>query len=46
VKLLEAGRAKDASDYIRDVHWDYDVQRTYVEQYYGLSTDRQPVVLG
>jgi DNA-binding GntR family transcriptional regulator len=46
VKFLEEGRAKDASDYIRDVHWDYDVQRTYVEQYYGLSIAPQPVALG
>jgi DNA-binding GntR family transcriptional regulator len=36
VRLLEAGRAKDAADYIRDVHWDFNVQRTYVEQYYGV----------
>lgn len=36
VRLLEAGRRKDAADYIRDVHWDFDVQRTYVEQYYGV----------
>jgi len=35
VGLLEAGRARDAANYIRDVHWDFDVQRSYVEQYYG-----------
>ncbi len=35
VRLLESGKARDASDYIRDVHWDFDVQRSYVEQYYG-----------
>jgi len=34
-RLLEAGQAKDAASYIRDVHWDFDVQRSYVEQYYG-----------
>ena len=37
VRLLEAGRARDAADYIRDVHWDFDVQRSYVEQYYGAA---------
>lgn len=36
VRLLEGGRAKDAAGYIRDVHWDFDVQRPYVEQYYGV----------
>ena len=38
VRLLESGKAKDAAAYIRDVHWDFDVQRSYVEQYYGAPT--------
>ncbi len=43
VELLEAGQARDAADYIRDVHWDFDVQRPYVEQYYA---EPETVVLG
>jgi DNA-binding GntR family transcriptional regulator len=35
VRLLESGKATEAAAYIRDVHWDFDVQRPYVEQYYG-----------
>ena len=45
VRLLEARKAKDAADYIRDVHWDFDVQRPYVEQYYGAPVP-ETVVLG
>jgi DNA-binding GntR family transcriptional regulator len=35
VRLIEQGRARDAAAYIRDVHWDYDTQSPYIEQYYG-----------
>lgn len=45
VRLLDAGKSKAAADYIRDVHWDFDVQRPYVEQYYG-ATVAEPVALG
>jgi DNA-binding GntR family transcriptional regulator len=45
VRLLEGGRATDAAAYIRDVHWDFDVQRSYVEQYYG-SPAPESVALG
>lgn len=34
VRLIEEGRDRDAANFIRDVHWDFDVQRPYVEQYY------------
>lgn len=37
VRLLETGKGRDAAGYIRDVHWDFDVQRSYVEQYYGAA---------
>lgn len=32
--LLEAGDARLAADYLRDVHWGFDVQRPFVLQYY------------
>jgi DNA-binding GntR family transcriptional regulator len=34
VRLIEQGRARDAAAYIRDIHWDYDTQGPYIEQYY------------
>jgi DNA-binding GntR family transcriptional regulator len=45
VRLLEAGNAKDAAGYLRDVHWDFDVQRPYIEQYYGVPIP-ETVALG
>ena len=32
--LLEAGDARLAADYLRDVHWGFEVQRPFVLQYY------------
>lgn len=32
--LLEAGDARLAADYLRDVHWGFDVQRPFVVRYY------------
>lgn len=32
--LLESGHYKSAADYIRDVHWSYEVQERFIEQYY------------
>jgi len=32
--LLEAGDVRLAADYLRDVHWGFDVQRPFVLQYY------------
>jgi DNA-binding GntR family transcriptional regulator len=34
VDLLERGAVRSAGDYLRDVHWSFDVQRRYVLQYY------------
>jgi DNA-binding GntR family transcriptional regulator len=35
VELLAEGRAREAAEYVRDVHWSYSVQEPYVRQYYG-----------
>ncbi len=34
IRLLEAGDARAAADYIRDVHWSFEVQLPFIEQYY------------
>jgi DNA-binding GntR family transcriptional regulator len=34
IRLLEEGRDKEAADYIRDVHWSYEVQEEFAKQYY------------
>ena len=34
IRLLEEGRGKEAADYIRDVHWSYEVQEKFAKQYY------------
>ena len=34
IRLLEADDAPAAADYIRDVHWSFEVQKPYIEQYY------------
>jgi DNA-binding GntR family transcriptional regulator len=34
IRLLEAGEARAAADYIRDVHWSFGVQKPFIEQYY------------
>lgn len=34
LRLLEQGKAKEAADYIRDVHWSYNVQEAFIKQYY------------
>jgi DNA-binding GntR family transcriptional regulator len=34
IRLLEAGRARSAANYIREVHWSFEVQKPYIEQYY------------
>jgi DNA-binding GntR family transcriptional regulator len=43
VRLLSAGDARAAASYIRDVHWDFEVQRPYIEQYYGAPST-EPVL--
>ena len=34
VALLSQGDARGAADYLRDVHWSFDVQRPFILQYY------------
>jgi DNA-binding GntR family transcriptional regulator len=34
IRLLEAGDARAAADYIREVHWSFEVQKPFIEQYY------------
>ncbi|HRW87173.1 MAG TPA: GntR family transcriptional regulator [Thermovirgaceae bacterium] len=34
IELLETGDAKAASDYMRDVHWSFEVQRPWIHRYY------------
>lgn len=35
VHLLELGRIEDAAAQIRDVHWSFEVQRSFIETYYS-----------
>jgi len=43
IELLSEGRYVDATNYIRDVHWSYKVQGTYIRKYYSdeAGTDSQ-----
>jgi DNA-binding GntR family transcriptional regulator len=34
IRLLENGEADTAARYIRDVHWSYEIQEPFIEQYY------------
>jgi DNA-binding GntR family transcriptional regulator len=34
VRLIEQGNREQASSYIRDVHWSYDVQEKFLKRYY------------
>jgi len=34
VALLDEGKSQEAADYLRDVHWSFDVQAPYVRTYY------------
>jgi DNA-binding GntR family transcriptional regulator len=34
IRLLEAGDARAAADYIREVHWSFEVQKPFIQQYY------------
>jgi hypothetical protein len=34
IRLLEAGDGKAAADYVRNVHWSYEVQKPFIEEYY------------
>lgn len=44
LRLLEAGRTGEAADFLRDVHWDYDVQAIYIEQYYRDGASEKTTV--
>jgi DNA-binding GntR family transcriptional regulator len=35
VDLIEKGKSQEASSFIRDVHWSYDVQEKYIQRYYS-----------
>ncbi|HPE91791.1 MAG TPA: hypothetical protein PK146_05805, partial [Synergistales bacterium] len=35
IELLETGDAKAASDYMRDVHWSFEVQKPWIRRYYS-----------
>ena len=39
VRLMEVGDARGAADFIRDVHWSYEVQRPFIERYYVDEAD-------
>jgi DNA-binding GntR family transcriptional regulator len=39
-RLVEAGSARAAADHLRDVHWSYDVQERFIEQYYFADEAR------
>jgi DNA-binding GntR family transcriptional regulator len=34
IRLIESGDVRAAADYVRDVHWSYNVQKRFIEQYY------------
>jgi DNA-binding GntR family transcriptional regulator len=35
IQLLESGDPKAASDYMRDVHWSFEVQKPWIRRYYS-----------
>jgi DNA-binding GntR family transcriptional regulator len=39
VELLESGRAGEAADYLRDVHWNFPHQEPFIRRYYAAATD-------
>lgn len=41
VDLLAAGDIRGAADYLRDVHWSFEVQRPWILQYYFAEGERQ-----
>jgi len=38
VRLIEEGKKEEASHYIRDVHWSYQVQEKFLKKYYRQAT--------
>jgi DNA-binding GntR family transcriptional regulator len=43
IRLLKAGEAQAAADFIRDVHWSFEVQKPFIEQYYSSEPQRTTV---
>lgn len=39
LQLLEAGDLRGAADYLRDVHWSFEVQQPFILQYYFPEMD-------
>jgi DNA-binding GntR family transcriptional regulator len=39
VDLLAGGAVRAAADFLRDVHWSFEVQRPFIVQYYSGSED-------
>ena len=37
VELLETGQPREAADYLRDVHWSFSAQESYIRAYYHLK---------
>lgn len=37
IDLLERGRHDEAAEYLRDVHWSFDVQQPYIRAYYHMD---------
>jgi DNA-binding GntR family transcriptional regulator len=40
IRLLKSGEARAAADYIRDVHWSFEVQQPFIERYYSSEPER------
>jgi DNA-binding GntR family transcriptional regulator len=38
LQLLKQRKAAEAAAYVRDVHWSYQVQEKYINQYYGRAS--------
>ncbi len=41
IDLLENGDARGAAEFIRDVHWSFDIQREHILRYYADELDGQ-----
>lgn len=37
IELVERGKHDQAADYLRDVHWSFEVQRPYIRAYYHMD---------
>ncbi len=37
IQLLTRGRGSEAADFLRDVHWSFNVQRPYIRAYYHID---------